>query len=77
MGINVHSCHLAGKIFMESLLPQNMMCFHTVCQVWSLHVSLPTDFLLQEEEKDTRKGRMNPMGIFIGLGGEAGKLALR
>lgn len=62
---------------MESLLPQNTMCFHTICLIWSLCVSLPTVFLLCEEEKDTRKGRMNPIGIFIGLGGEAGKPALQ
>lgn len=62
---------------MESLLPQNTMCFHTICLIWSLCVSLPTVFLLWEEEKDTRKGRMNLTGIFTGHGGEAGKLVLQ
>lgn len=34
-------------------------------------------FFSGKRKKDTRKGRMNLMGIFTGHGGEAGKLALQ
>lgn len=44
--------------------------------LWSLCVSLAL-LLLWEEERDTGKGRVNPLGIFIGLEGEAGKVMLK
>lgn len=45
--------------------------------LWSLRVSLALLLLLWEEERDTGKGRVNPLGIFIGLEGEAGKVMLK
>lgn len=45
--------------------------------LWSLHGSLALVLLLWEEERDTVKRRVNPLGIFIGLEGEAGKVTLK
>lgn len=45
--------------------------------LWSLSVSLALLLLLWEEERDTGKGTVNPLGIFIGLEGEAGKVMLK
>lgn len=45
--------------------------------LWSLRVSLALVLLLWEEERVTGKRRVNPLGIFIGLEEEAGKVMLK